>query len=351
MRSSTSSSEHVLAPQGPWRELLTAAVACALLVLTGMELGWRALDHEPSMHDDPSAWSVRRAQVYGAAPRDRLVFLGSSRIQLAIDTRTLRQAFPGLGVEQLAVEGRSPVAAFLDLAADERFHGVVVLDLLPDDLEPARHDQQQGYVDAFRAGPPLERRLERRIEMELQGRLVLASPELRIPLVLGSLVSDGALPLPYQVTTYPDRSRADRFDFADAAGQRRKRMARDEANFSAAPRSSPEAWLQVAAQLTAAGERIAARGGAVLVFRMPVDDERAAFEERWYPRAQYWGTFAAASSSKRTVKVLDGRDVVDLAGVPTPDGSHIDARDRQEFTLRLARLLVREGLLNVPGGA
>ena len=343
--------EHVHAPRGPWRETLTAAVASALLLLIGMELGWRALDHEPSMNDDAAAWSVRRAQVYGEQPRDRLAFLGSSRIQLAIDTRTLRQAFPALGIEQLAVEGRSPVAAFLDLAADERFHGVVVLDLQPDDLEPAQLGQQQGYVDAFRAGQALERRIERRIEMELQGRLVFASPELRLPRVLESLLGHGAPPQPYQVTTYPDRSRADRFQFADVAGQRRKRMARDEASFSSAARSRPDEWLQRALELSAAGERIAARGGAVLVFRMPVDDERAAFEERWYPRAQYWGAFAAVASSKSTVKVIDGRDEVELAGVPTPDGSHIDARDRQEFTLRLARLLLREGLLAAPGGA
>jgi hypothetical protein len=339
--------QHVHAPAGPWRELLTAAAAGALLLLIGAESGWRALDHEPSMRDDPAAWSVRRAQVYGAAPRDRLVFLGSSRIQLAIDTGLLRQAFPGLGVEQLAVEGRSPVAAFLDLAADARFDGVVVLELQPDDLEPTRAGQQQGYVDFFRAGQPLERRIERRIEMELQGRLVFASPELRLPRVLESLLRHGALPLPYQVTTYPDRSRADRFEFADAAGQRRKRMARDAEDYAKDPPSSAADWQARALRLAQAGERIAARGGAVLVFRMPVDDDRAAFEERWYPRAQYWSGFAAASR----VKVIDGRDVVELAGVPTPDGSHIDARDRQEFTLRLARLLLREGLLPAPGGA
>lgn len=333
--------EHVLAPAGRWRGHLLLALVAAALALTGAELGWRALGHSPNMHDDPAAWAVRRAMVYGEAPRDRLVFLGASRIQLAIDTGALRDALPGVGVEQLAVEGRSPIAAFLDLAADERFDGVVVLDLLPDDLEPERAAMQQPYVDAFRRGQQLERRIERRIEMEVQGRLALANPRLRLPKVFESLVRSGSLPAPYQLITHPDRSREGRFDPADVPELRRVRFARDATRYAQLARSAPEAWLERALAISAAAARIEARGGAVLVLKMPVDDERAAFDERWYPRAEYWDRFAARSA----VRVIDGRDEPELGAFATPDSSHLDARDRSAFSLALARLLRREGLL------
>ena len=337
--------EHIRAPSGPWRELLTAAVAIALGTLLLVELGWRALDHAPNMSDDARAWVVERSKVYGARPRDRIVVLGASRVQLAVDTRFLRQAFPGHGVVQLAIDGRSPVAAFLDLAADERFDGVAVLDLLPDDLEPARAGMQQPYVDAFHRGLQLERRLERQLEMQVQGRLVLANPNLRLPRVLESLAGDGRLPPPYHVVTYPDRARAGRYELVDVAAMRGGRFARDAQRYAALERSAPAVWLARALALAAAAERIEARGGAVLILKLPVDAERAAFDERWYPRAQYWDAFVAASP----VKVIDGSDEPELAWVPTPDASHIDARDRQAFTIGLARILIREGMLPPAG--
>lgn len=333
--------EHVLAPAGAWRGHLALALALAAVVLVGLELGWRALGHSPNMHDDPAAWAVRRAMVYGDHPRSHLVLLGASRIQLAIDTGALRRSLPTTGVEQLAVEGRGAVAALMDLAADERFDGVVVLDLLPEDLEPSRLAQQQGYVDAYRKGQQLERRLERRIEMEVQGRLALANPKLRLPRVLESLWQTGALPVPYALITHPDRSREGHFDPADMPAWRQQRFARDAARHAKAPPSAPDAWLERALAVSAAAARIEARGGAVLILKMPVDDERAAFEERYYPRAQYWDRFAAQS----TVKVIDGRDEPLLSAFATPDSSHIDARDRTAFTLAFGALLAREGLL------
>lgn len=337
--------EHAHAPAGPWREALLLAVALALAVLVPLELYWRAVGHLPTVTDDVELWTVERGRVHGAVPRDRIVLLGTSRIQLAVDPALLDALFPAQRSVMLALDGRSPVATLLDLAADPAFDGVVVCDLGPLDLERRNHGQQAGYVAAFHRGLQLERRLERRLEARLQGRLAVVGADVRLPRVIASLVAEGGLPGPYYAVTYPDRSRSGRFGIIDAAAARAERLRTDGQRYAAVERSPPEDWLALALAVDAAAQRIAARGGEVMFLRMPVDAARAAFDDGRYPSALYWERFATAARSR----VIDGRREPGLAQFPTPDGTHIDGADRAPFTIELARILVRERLLPDPG--
>lgn len=349
MRSSTSSSdqhlEQVEAPAGDWARAVLLAAIVAGATLLAIELTWITLGHRPNLRDDPQVWALERGRALGERPRDRIALLGSSRLQLAVDTRRLAALEPERGVAMLAIDGRGPAAALLDLAADPGFHGIAVVELLPEDLEPARLAGQQPWVDAYRRGQPLERRLERWLQARVQGSLTFANPSLRLPLVADALISRGAPPRPYHIRTWPDRARAGDFARADLVRARAARFARDSQRYAELGLSAPEAWLGQALALDAAAQRIVARGGAVAFLRMPVDAERAAFDEQRYPSADYWDRFAAAA---RAPTIDAWRDPA--AAFATPDASHIDQRDRPAFTEWLHRRLAAAGAFAAEAG-
>lgn len=345
MRSSTSSSdagalEQVLAPPGDWARALLLALIGAMSALLVLELAWTALGHRPNVRDDAALWALERARADGAAPRDRIAILGSSRAQLGVDTRRLAELEPGREAVMLAMDGRGPVAALFDLADDEGFTGVAVVELLPEDLEPGRWDGQRDWVEAARRGASLERRVERWIEARVQGAFAFANPNLRLPRVAQSLAARGAPPAPYHIRTWPDRARAGDFARVDLAQARAARFARDAQRFRELGISAPPAWLAAAERLDEAAARIAARGGAVVFLRMPVDAERQAFDERFYPSADYWSAFAARAQAP----VIDAWADPDAAFL-TPDASHLDQRDRGAFTAWLHRRLLEAGVL------
>jgi len=330
--------EQVEAPPGDWLRAVLLAVIAAGATLLALELFWMTLGHRPNLRDDPQVWTLERGRVEGGAPRESIALLGSSRIQLAVDTRQLARLEPGRTVAMLAIDGRGPAATLLDLADDPAFRGIAVVELLPEDFEPARLASQQPWVDAWHREPELERRVERWLQARVQGAFVFANPNLRLPSVAASLLAHGALPAPYHIRTWPDRSRAGDFARVDLSRARAARFARDQQRFAELGVSPPPVWLERALVLDAAAQRIVERGGAVVFLRMPVDGQRQEFDEHFYPSAAYWDRFAAAAQTP----VIDAwRDPG--AGFVTPDASHIDQRDRPAFTAWLHARLGQAG--------
>jgi hypothetical protein len=89
-------------------------------------------------------------------------------------------------------------------------------------------------------------------------------------------------------------------------------------------------------------DRIQQRGGQVIFVRMPTDKLIWKFDNKSYPRDEFWDIFASNTSAA----TIHFRDYADLQGQDLPDGSHIDQRDKKHFTGNLVRVLNETALLS-----
>src|SRR4051812_42578611 len=127
MHSSTSNFDFVRPiPALPWRRVLIAVAVLSLTATAAWEYAARSAGYGPTLNDTPDLWAEARSKLQP----DSLVLLGTSRMLFDMDLDVLEK---GLGQRplQLALVGSSPYPVLADLAADERFHGTVLLDIVP----------------------------------------------------------------------------------------------------------------------------------------------------------------------------------------------------------------------------
>jgi hypothetical protein len=333
--SSTSSSEPRAIPGGEWGSAWLFALALAL------GLGWTlercARDHgqRPNVVDDPVSWALARRSV---DDDERVVaFVGSSRMELAYSARAFVAAAPRLRGVQLSINAVASIGVLADLAADEHFAGLAIVDLIEWDVtfgDP--YDTAKPYVDRAHAlwrapGALVNRWLAAHVQPHLAILAVGGRP------LLGAWLH-ARWPTPTWVASDRDRtSRAD-YSVASAAELERKALQR-LANFDVVP--TPDVWLARAGQLEPLVQQIRAHGGDVVFVRTPISGKLAFVFDARYPRSAYWDRFARATSAT----VIDARDLPALSAVQCPDEIHLDGKDQDLFTTVLVEQLRARGVL------
>ncbi len=314
------------------RELTLAGMLLAAALIIA-ELGLRALGVRPSVADSQLWWAMTRAQAQGS---NVVAVLGSSRSLLGIDPAVLAEAFPGHRVLHLGIDGTNPYAVLRDLAGDASFSGLVVCDMEGKSILPAGQESSQAWVDFYRHDFPhskyIEKRVNERVRVWLQSRFALLSPAFQ----LGSLVEHG----PYRAYQHmrPDRFRpaAYRAHMDDASRERHRaaRIARATRLLQAGAKDTPEAFrAALARDLAPLHEVLRARGGRLVMVRMPTTDVHWTLDENYAPRREFWDPIEPVSG----VPTVHFRDYADLAGYDCPDTSHLDAEDAAPFTRALAQ--------------
>jgi hypothetical protein len=345
MRSSIFSSSE--SPAGPWLRTWLLAAGLVVTLAGAWEGTLRCLGYRPTVVDDQTLWAVQRDRVYSRHGQKAIVLLGDCRMQLDSVPRLLAHRFAGHPVVQLAVEQTSPVATLRDLAADERFDGLVICAvnarLLCEDL----WDTQQPYVDFYHHKYTLNERLNRYASVTLEQSLVLLHPELRLDDVIVRLLKTGHLPAPYYLETHADRSRLADYSSVDIAAHRAFTMGRTRWLHDGRMLSGPEEWLEHTRKLEDWVQAIQKRGGDVIFMQFPTSGEQLHYDEFVFPKAQYWDAFAARSSAL----CIHFTDAAELADFTCPDWSHLDRRDAPRFTRKLAGILQLRGLFQAPSCA
>ena len=312
-----------------------AALLAAAVALGALERFWRVRGYQPTVRDRPELWALWRDRANND-PR-ALVLIGSSRFQTGVDPELLGRELPGRHVSLLAISGASPLPVLAELAQDESFRGSVVCEVHPATMfrsnEPARQ-AAQAFLNSRRHGSWVGG-VEARLRSAAQDRLVLMRGELTPTALLREWMASRRLP-PRPCT----RSRPDRFMMADYSAIDRPKA---EERWIEGIRSGPEGYdaaqlEQAIATVNDAVERIRARGGSVLFFRMNSSGALYAAEEERLPRARYWDLFA------RRVKApaLHFKDVPALARIECPEGSHLDFRDAGAFARGFAAELKKQ---------
>jgi hypothetical protein len=317
-------------PDGDWRATWAVAVVAAIALVAWLEHGTRAHGQRPSVVDDPQSWSLARRSVDDDP--DVVAFVGTSRLQLAYSGSAFAAAAPNMRGVQLAINGVAAVGVLEDLAADEHFHGIAVVDL--DEWDIAWGDPYAGakpYVDRSRALWRAPGALANRVLAGYaQERLAVLAVGGR-PMVTALL--HASWPAPTWVVADRDRISHGDYSVAEPAALRAKADKR-LTNF-AEPQLAPDVWLSRARALDPLVDQIRAHGGDVVIVRLPVSGRLAEGFTEHYPRAQYWDAFVAQSHAR----VVHFRDLPETRNLVCPDEMHLDQRDQEVFTRALVGAL------------
>ena len=336
MLSSTSSSNDRL-PLGEWDKIWIIALCLVVISLTSWEIFWRLRGFEPSLNDDANLWAMARQSI----PRDNkqaIVLIGSSRMQLGIDTRVMAQQ-TGIVPNQLAIDGTTPLPVLADLAADEHFIGTIICELSAISLvlKPQANTATE-WLAAYH-----HRKFSTDWESYLT-RLIQRSFIFRLPdLQPGQLLEKlrvGELPRPFYLTLHTDRSRSgdylrlNTYPNYSMVAHYQNRVARHYSMYQEMLPIEFSIFQDNVRQVQQAVTTIQQRGGQVIFARFPSSGEVWKLDEQYLPRTQYWDEFARQVSAK----TLHFKDFPELQ-YELPDGSHLDYRQAIPFTRSLIKLL------------
>jgi hypothetical protein len=304
------------------------ALAALLVLLPFGAFEWVARAHgfRPALTDTPDLWAYQRMQLRPHDARAVVVF-GSSKAQLGINLDEFERAC-GTRPIQLAIDGTSAHAFLEQLARDEAFTGLALVEtgFLFDNNE--RHERRaQEYAasySSFRGS--VARRFDFRLHWFIGQALAIVSPDLSARRITEAF-SAGHWPRPSYLRMSPDRGRFGDYQMVDSALL--QRLTVNEFTTGGITLNEEQLAARLA-RVEAAVTRIQARGGRVVIIRMPPavaarDDSDAA---RW-----------EAVKAHTSALCLSAADDPVLASFKCPDGNHLDYRDAARFTRALVAVL------------
>jgi hypothetical protein len=325
-----------------WIKIYLLASLLTLLCFVFTENYWRGLGYRATVVDDKDLWSSERQRIDDNP--QTLAILGASRIQLGFSAPAFESLYPDWKLVNLSVNGHYPVAALVDLADNSEFRGVALVSLDANGSFRMFQPMQQPWVDYFHRdfGPGLG--LNARLAALWQERFATANPDLSLTRQAAAWLGETGKPHITYVTF--DRQRFGHADYTQIDAESHLRFRTDELTkyFADYPMPSPAVWLADVEPIIRAIRIIQARGGRVVLLRMPT-----AFwelDERFLPRRDYWDEL----DKQEGVTAVHFRDVPGLSDYPLPDGSHLDARDSFEFSRDVLLHLEQLGVMNGQAG-
>ncbi|MCS6995861.1 MAG: hypothetical protein NZ533_02715 [Casimicrobiaceae bacterium] len=326
-----------------WLLIWAAALAIAGAAWVGFERYWRAQGYVPTVVDDKNLWSLKRARAVRPAPPTRVALLGASRIQYGLSPAAMRDEARKLGLDidpiMLAVNGHYPLAALRDLSDDPKFTGIAIVGIDARGFHREWRDMQQKHVDYYHQEFTPAKALHRRLLTPLQERFIAARPDFAWVTLLNRWWDGLGPPWKEYVTFARDRSGATDYYKSDLRAIREARVAELRKYYPMFTPPTPEAWLAANLDVIDWVRRIQARGGQVVFYREPVSDEHFEMDEARFPRARTWDELAR----RMPAPMIDFQDHPEL-NIPTPDTSHIDARDIERHSRALVQVLRKLGV-------
>ncbi|RYD74856.1 MAG: hypothetical protein EOP53_17500 [Sphingobacteriales bacterium] len=332
--------------------LLKAGIL-ALMLTTIAVISWelynRSKGFDISYDDGGPLWTNKR-KMLNEPPANTTVFVGSSRIKFDLDAE-LWQKLTGTKAVQLSCVGSTPLPIFLDVAADEKFKGRMVVDvtevLFFSDAPPNRMtpDENLKYfkeeTPAQKAGFYVNEFLESNFVFLDKDRLSLNAKlaKLRIP----------NRPGVFEFPLFPDgfgRSKFTRQEYMTPqflTDTNQINQVRGIWGFLAemGKRQPPTAGAKLDSMLLViktAVDKIRARGGDVLFVRTPSTGPFWMGENMAYPREKYFDRLLQFTNSKG-IHFLDYEATKNL---PCPDFSHLSMADASLYTKELVRIMQAE---------
>lgn len=336
-------------PPAAWRGITVVVVIVAIGMTTAWELYARYLGYSPTLNENEDLWASARRRV----EPESIVIVGDSRAWFDVDLDEFQK---GLGKRpiQLASGGMCGFPVLEDLANDRSFHGTVVCSVVPHLFfaPPGTFPMERGekVVKRFHNQTPAQR-VNERLAMPLEEHVAFLKPD---DLSMEALLNK--LPIPNRpgaqvLPTFPpyfnceDRERRARMweKCAEPGSELAKRIQQiwiPLFSIPPPPRYIPkdvfmakmkEGIQKRFADVTAAVEKIRARGGKVVFVRFPHSGGLKELEDKIEPRQQTWDPLLQMTKAPG----IYYSDFPDLSGFTCPEWSHLTAGDSVEFSKRL----------------
>jgi len=360
VRSSITSSDERI-PALPWPRILVPAVVAFALFVVALELALALHGIQPTVTDSEQRWEKERnrASDLGA---NALIFVGASRMQTDIDLDEARRR-TGLEPVQLAVSGANWIPVLQGLASDPEIRGTVVVDYYEKFISSPDADNivnnalvYQQHFKRHRGNSPPSERSEEWLTDKLHGLLrSYADDATPFQALLDRALSPKRVD--QYMSTSADRSRAADFSKAPSTyswlpysiknsgkviplsykSPVNARLAELERVIASLEPEDNGYFIAQTRQLRSMVDSIEQRGGRVFFVAMPESGWLAEMRKKKFPRTRFWDVFV----SEVGTTAVDSSEDESLSGFTSPDGSHLDKRDRTNYT---AALLTRLGL-------
>jgi hypothetical protein len=326
-------------PKVPWMWVLGIVVMSATLAIACWEIKMREVGlHAGDLGDEQSSWTVERRKV-DAGPRDSIVLVGDSRLLFDSDL-SVWERLVGQRPIQLALAGTNPRSFLHDLAADEHFAGLLVVDVSESIFFRDRVGLNDGLLDYLKKESPSQR-VGHRLYEWLSRYLAFLDPDYT-PL---TLIERQRWPeridpsdAPYNdiwklSETFDDRQTAMWYRIEEPGFlQTHARLAWN--GFEGKPVAA-EMIAKVVATTKADIERIRARGGEVVFLRPPSRDPIRANEQKRAPRALSWDRLLRETGSFG----VHFEDYPEMQQLELPEYSHLSRASAVRFTDAYVRVM------------
>ncbi len=357
----TSSSKERL-PKGRWGLVWGLVLLFCCGSVFYCEYAIRHKGYVPSVIDSVQLWVAERQKASQLGER-ALILVGGSRAQLGMDMVTLKEMTPLLPI-QLAIDANLSYPVLQDLADDQTITGTLLVALYEGTLQPPTesraskwvHFYQQNknrYIEPYRR---LDDCIRHGLEEVLVTKLEGAKPSLVIPSLL---FRKNAMKGNY-LTTNPDRSRDADYSKVEMPLFYARRVFRHlgshveaeqshsweeffayhEKIIAETPAADNKIFLEQLEEVIGFAKKIEQRGGTVVFIRFPTAKLPLKYDMQSFPYELFWKKFA-----EKYPKTIHFLDYPALSKFDLPDGSHLDMRDKKEFTTELVSIVQKKGWL------
>ncbi|PNW62810.1 UNVERIFIED_CONTAM: hypothetical protein BEN50_04290 [Euhalothece sp. KZN 001] len=323
-----------------WMKTWGLTAILAVFGLTVNETLLRAAQHKPSVVSNANLFCLSYSQM-DHLNREDVVLLGASRMHTGFDLEVFQQRYPNREILQLAQSGRgTPYPVFKDIVENTQFNGTAIISVNEPTLISQNQDQL-GFVSHCNQKFSLNDRANRQIATWLQRHFVFLNSSSSSLRLWGNLIVEQELPEPLYTETRPNRAQLSDFERAKATALKRLHDSRLKGIKNSLKQSfpTPEVWLDQGSHWQPLIQKFQERGGTIIFVRMPVSQERWELEEQKYPPDEYWKKFANEYSQMERVQFIHFANYSSLQNYNLPDTSHLDMRDRAEFTNALLDII------------
>lgn len=353
MHSSTSSFKRFVPPQS-LIQLLLAGLVAGLLLIVLLENLMRLNGVQANVRETATLWSTQRELASG--DDNSLILIGSSRMQLGVDLEQL-QAVSGQNVVQLAIDGSPYFQVLQHLADDPTVTGEIWISTGLDNLLPIPGVHRAGqwldeYETSYRGSGFIQ--IENRLVSGLQSLSALYANVTPVSEILRSMLAGEELPVSY-VSNQANRERNADYNLAVYPDVYVTRVMRtldqplptesfadvdafDAAVVQAARSNSADfsAELNDLSFIRAQLSKLQQRGVTVVFIQFPLSGAVAAINDIRYPKPLWDRIMSELGATS-----VDYRDYPPLQ-YELVDGSHLDVRQKTEFTRELYRIVSQQ---------
>ncbi len=341
MRSFTSNSNNRL-PRDKYLKLWLTVLALLIIILPLWEMLLRKSGDFPVIRYSPGTWSLIRSRVGTHPEKKDIVFLGMSRVECGISADLINREYSDYYTVNLGVSGSGLLPTVEHFAADEHFKGVLVCSVTPAYLHPLTEFIQREYLNYYhKYAKNLNMVINQEAEYFLQSHLCMFSvrntPVRLIGYLYGKIfgrlngsdkelyvLPDGQMVIKFKSIT--DKVLRDRLDY-DRDGLR-----------NCIYHDFSELEQIIDTRFKPAVDKIIARGGRVVLLRMPESGDYWKWSQEQYPEWQCWNYLR----DNLDVLPIHFTEYTELADCNCLDGSHLSYEDSMVFTKRLMLIIVSE---------